>query len=326
MHKLFDIHKDGIKIYDTSENMLDFNIVENKLCDITHFNKNGDLVTPNIEYDENVSLLYSFGLMSDIHVKGESQDDSVVDYGKSLQICEASNCKFIAYAGDMTYNGTNADYNQLKTMMDTTNIKHYPTTGNHDVVDKNLYKSYLGTLDDYTLELYNDLFIFMHYDSVAEPLSLSRVEWLQDIIINNTSKRIFLIFHLTISGTSGDANGIYENVSYPDINPNSNVGSALSSLLNGRTNIIFCHGHTHLKFSQADTYTSNTYYNKDGYHSIHISSGCSPRTVSEDGTVSTDTASGEFYIVDVYKNRISFKPYSLKYDRFLTEYNFEIII
>lgn len=60
--------------------------------------------------------LYSFGLLSDIHIDGDGDDNgnSIQDFTKELTYFNTKNVDFIAITGDLTFDGRVEDYQKYK--------------------------------------------------------------------------------------------------------------------------------------------------------------------------------------------------------------------
>jgi hypothetical protein len=70
-------------------------------------------------------------------------------------------------------------------------------------------------------------------------------------------------------------------------------------------NIVFFHGHSHLKFYLQEYDELANYDNMRGSHSVHIPSLAVPREdITGDGVADDIEAGSEGYVVDVYENGI----------------------
>ena len=78
--------------------------------------------------------------------------------------------------------------------------------------------------------------------------------------------------------------------------------NAFKNLMAHYKNTILFHGHSHLGFESQQYDECANYTEKNGFRSVHVPSGGSPRALNADGSwVSMETDS-QGYIVDVYSN------------------------
>ena len=184
-------------------------IVEDSSTSKVYLNKNGDLVVKSVEYRLDTDLgtpLYTFGLLSDVHVDGDGDDTaySISDLNRAIKFFNDEGCEFIAYCGDLTYDGRDVDFTALKSCLDTSTIPNYTVRGNHDCHNTvDMYKNSTGREQDYTITKNNDLFIFLSLDNdnsrnTDGGLTQTKVDWLTNIINTSNHQRIFLFYHVHI--------------------------------------------------------------------------------------------------------------------------------
>lgn len=340
MSKIFSIYKNRLIMYvsktaPNKETILSLikdqlgvrRIVEDSSTSKVYLNKNGELVVKSIEYrlDEDLGTpLYSFGILSDVHVDGDGSDEanSISDLNNALQFFESEGCEFVAYCGDMTYNGRIEDFTALKSCLDASTLPQYTIRGNHDAyaADNGYLEATGKTEESYTVVKGNDLFIFMshHIGTNQGAIPESQITWLTDLFNNNKDKRIFFFYHIPFRGTSGDGGGGF----YPwTMLSNSNATQiALRNLLENNPNVIFCHGHTHMKFELGDLYPNANHYHEEGkWYDIHVPSCAKPRT-SDGSTLTTLYEGSQGYVVEVYEDKVLFRPRDFIANTYLMQY------
>lgn len=269
--------------------------------------------------------LYTFGLLSDVHVDGDGTDEahSISDLTNALSFLENAGADFIAYTGDMTYNGRDEDYTSLKTCLETSTVPNYCVRGNHDAYSlADGYASATGCKEDYIITQNNDLLIFIscadtNHDTGG--LTTSKLDWLENLLQTNTSTRVFLFYHYFVDGTSGNGTGVYP---YGTLNPSNAIALRFINMVKQYPNLIYCNGHSHMRFNIQDQDANANYYHNDGEcYYIHIPSTAKPRFPSGD-TVADYYEGSEGYLVEVYANKVIFKPIDFIASEYLTKYNY----
>ena len=311
------------------------NIIEDSSTSKVYINKNGELIVKSIEYRLDTDLgtpLYTFGLLSDTHVDGDGDDTaySISDLNRAIKFFNDEGCEFITYCGDMTYDGRDEDFTALKSCIDTSSIPNYTIRGNHDCRNTvDVYKNATGMDLHYTITKNNDLFIFLSLDNdnsreSTGGLTQETVDWLTNIINNSKHQRIFLFYHFFFRNTSGDGAGR----SYPwgTIGDSTLTSYARDfvNLVNTTPNLIFCTGHSHFKFNLQDVNANANYYHiNNGCYHIHVPSGAKPR-IPNGSSVQSLYAESEGYLVEVYSDKVLFKPRNFVSNEYLLQYAYII--
>ena len=269
--------------------------------------------------------LYKFGLLSDVHVDGDGSDEahSISDLTNAISFLENAGANFIAYCGDMTYNGRTEDYTALKTCLQSSTVSNYCVRGNHDAYSlSDGYASATGCKDDYIITQGNDLLIFIscadtNHDTGG--LTTSKLDWLENLLQTNTNTRVFLFYHYFVNGTSGNGTGVYP---YGTLNPSNEIALRFINMVKQYPNLIYCNGHSHMRFNIQDQDVNANYYHNDGEcYYIHVPSTAKPRFPSGD-TVADYYEGSEGYLVEVYANKVLFKPIDFIASEYLTKYNY----
>lgn len=344
MSRIFSIYQNKLIIYGSKitpnqdaifsliKNQLGVrSIVEDASTSKVFLNKNGELTVKSIEYRTGTDLgtpLYTFGLLSDTHVDGDGDDEaySISDLNNAIKFFNDEGCEFIAYCGDMTHDGADEDFTALKSCLDTSSIPNYTIRGNHDCKNTvDTYKNATGMEQDYTITKNNDLFVFLSLDNdnsrgTDGGLTQEKVDWLTNIINNSNHQRIFLFYHYFFRNTSGDGGGGY--YPYSTIGDNTLVSYAQDfvNLIKNTPNLIFVHGHSHMKFELEDTCPNANHYHEEGkWYDIHVPSSAKPR--SSDGTsLQTLYEGSQGYAVEVYSDKVLFKPRDFIANEYLVQY------
>lgn len=348
MSRIFSIYQNKLIIYNSTtqpsqnailsliKNQLGVRrIVEDSSTPKVYINKNGELIVKSIEYRLDTDLgipLYTFGLLSDVHIDGDGDDTaySISDLNRAIKFFNDEGCAFITYCGDLTYDGRDEDFTALKSCLDTSTIPNYTVRGNHDCHNTvDMYKNTTGMELDYTITKNNDLFIFLSLASddnrgTDGGLTQEKVNWLTNIINNSSHQRIFLFYHYFFRNTSGD--GLGRSYPWGTIGDSTLVSYAQDfvNLVNTTPNLIFCTGHSHFKFNLQDKNPNANYYHKDnGCYYIHVPSGAKPR-IPNGSSVKSLYADSEGFLVEVYADKVLFKPRDFISGKYLLEYAYII--
>lgn len=314
-------------------------IIEDSSTSKVYLNKNGELVVNSIEYRLDTDLgtpLYTFGLLSDTHVDGDGSDTaySISDLNNAIKFFNDEGCAFITYCGDLTHDGRDVDFTALKSCLDTSTIPNYTIRGNHDCKNTvDVYKNTTGMEQDYTITKNNDLFIFLSLDNddngtnrtTTGGLTQEKVDWLTNIINTSNHQRIFLFYHFFFRNTSGDGAG--RSYPYGTIGDSTLTSYARDfvNLVKTTPNLIFCTGHSHFKFNLQDKNPNANYYHiNDGCYYIHVPSGAKPRIPNGSSSVQSLYADSEGYLVEVYRDKVLFKPRDFISSKYLLEYAYII--
>lgn len=273
--------------------------------------------------------LYSFGLVSDIHlwkVNSSSYGNSNEKFDNALSYFESKNCSFCVVPGDLTITGfylrTNdsdvstqfldeGQFLAYKTICGTHTIPVYELMGNHESYygmpisnNLSLMSQYTGnSVLSYTFSQGNDLFIMCGQPRDAWVMSAEDLTWLGNTLEENKDKRCFVFVHAYIEEDSGDAMDVRENSIF-ELWGASNK-KAFMDLMRNYPNVILFHGHSHMKFECQELDECANYTDKNGFKSVHVPSLAVPRDVDVANNKSVDdkTAS-QGYIVDVYDDCI----------------------
>lgn len=311
------------------------NIAPKGVQNIAVYDGNGEKVctiplgrlTPTTE-----EKLYSFGLLSDIHL-ADYVPASYTKFDNALSYFEEQGALFCCHSGDLTDYGfwyptstyqvstyTPILFEEYKRICEKNGIPVYGCCGNHEsyngynivgtyndtyganpaLVINNLEKlqEYTGNGLVFTKTQGSDVFIFIGQPEGNTPMTDEALQWLYETLEVNRNKRCFIFVHPHIS--SGNPVGAYK--SNPLFQNWIHFG-VFKNLLNHYKNTVLFHGHTHVKFECQEQDKASTYSAKDGFRSVHVPSLSTPRDVVN-GELVNRTAESQGYIVDVYDDCI----------------------
>lgn len=251
--------------------------------------------------------LYTFGALSDAHI---GQDTSEADFRTALSYL-SDNTDFICICGDLVHGGSDVSASQINTYISCVNdfakVPVYAIAGNHDgayVSNIETYiTSYTGKPLYYSFTQGDDVFIMVgdRSTNAGSLFTTAELQWLYETLEANRNKRCFLFQHVRPDDGCGNALGIYKTDNW-----GGTEATVFESLLRHYKNIVFFHGHSHLKFHMQEYSDDANLDRLFGCWSVHIPSISVPRgTLSNvDTTLTTYYAESEGYVVDVYEDGI----------------------
>lgn len=314
--------------------LLPENIAPSNAKSISIYNGNTKVCDVDISKMQPQNLgkkLYSFGLLSDIHLSATTDTENSANgarFDSALTYFENQGCAFACISGDITNVGFYTKQNdeilprttqfaEYKRIVETHDIPVYGCCGNHDSYYIAITEN-LADLETYTGDgLYfiktqgDDVFIFVGQDTATTPMSVDAFEWLKVTLETYKNNRCFLFIHPFVSDDdSGNPLGIYENKTF-DYN-NSAWGNARTAefkkVLASYPNVIVFHGHSHMLFESQEKVCNANYSTTLGFKSVHIPSTVYCRDIRSGNITNADMSQG--YICDVYNNHIVLKGYN----------------
>lgn len=275
----------------------------------------GGLTPPNGE------KLYSFGLISDIHVWNvEPTWRGNAKFDNALTLFQNAGCVFCTHCGDITQTGfytetdkvfTSGQFEKYQEICGKHSIPVYGICGNHEsitgiAITNNLaeLKQYTGTDLYYTVTQGNDLFVFIGQPTYNKVMGDDALDWLRTTLADNQNKRCFVFIHSYIEEDSGDAVVDYrENSVFDDWGVTKT--ETFMNIMRQYPNAILFHGHSHMKFECQEYDMNATYTERNGFKSVHVPSVGKPRDiVLSTGETPEDNNGSQGYIVDVYDDCI----------------------
>ena len=260
--------------------------------------------------------LYSFGVLSDVHITystAEADFESALTYLNNTE-----KVAFTCIAGDLTANGTETELEKYKAVVDShsSTIPVYAIAGNHEfysTVSNGYLEDYTGKPLYYSFTHGDDVFIMCgcYSDTYDGMFTTEFLRWLYETLEANRNKRCFVFEHFFPPEDSGDACGVY-GWSFGT----GEKSSVFLSLLKHYKNTVLFHGHSHLKFYLQELDSRANYSDAEGYRSVHIPSVSVPRDIVGGEMVEVREGS-EGYVVDVYENGIHLRGRDFVNERFL---------
>lgn len=262
--------------------------------------------------------LFSFGLISDIHVSAE-QTETSTHFDNALKYFEEQGCLFCCHGGDMTnigfwynaddteiYLGQFAEYKRICDLHP--NMPVYGICGNHENYNKSITNNltelqmYTGHGLYYTILQDKDLFLFIGQPANSQPtMNDEEFTWLKNLLSTNQDKRCHVFTHFFVSNDSGSTKNCYTCYF-------GSHETEFKEIMASHGKAIHYHGHSHIKLECQEIDKSTNYTEKNGFPSVHIPSVGESRNVvlQADGTYKrvTEGLCSQGYIVDVYDDYI----------------------
>ena len=258
---------------------------------------------------------YSFGALSDVHIVYQT---ATSDFQKALSyLNEDVDVAFTCIAGDLTDDGTAAQLQQYKAVVDaySADTPVYAIAGNHESysTQPTLLEQYTGKPLYYSFEHGDDVFIMCGCYSWSNDgvFTQAYLQWLYETLETNRNKRCFIFEHVFPWSDSGNPGEHYSFDMF-----SGTKGSVFQSLLRHYKNTVLFHGHSHTKFDLQDVDDKANYSDALGYRSVHIPSLAVPRDIVN-SALSNIYADSEGYVVDVYENGIHLRGRDFIKDEFL---------
>ena len=260
--------------------------------------------------------LYSFGVLSDLHIQYETGLD---DFRRALTYLK-DKVPFTCVCGDLVSYANAENMAQYKSYVDACagEMALYECAGNHETypeqgvgadIDAALWTATTGKELYYSFEYGGDVFLFLSLKS-ERPADLfvdGGLAWLADTLEANKDKRCFVFQHVQDPADGGaDPSHSYSNIL------DGTSGAEFMRLMRQYKNTVWFHGHTHLTLGAA-AYPVNEYL---GCRSVHIPSLSGPRFYDAaldklenyyydaNGNKIWGALLAEGYIADVYADKI----------------------
>lgn len=278
--------------------------------------------------------LYSFGLLSDVHIDGDGNDeaDSNADLTKIFQFFNNNeDIAMVCTTGDMTRDGRTSDceeYNRIKNTY-LANTPIWTCRGNHDSFNNcSSLDYYLANLEPnglyYQKTYNNDLFLFIGWHGdYQQPFSSEEIAWLEPILEANRNRRVFLFIHPFLTTGTGNPHNLYPfQAAVCDVSTGNSL--AFYQMMQRYRNVILLHGHSHFEFlMQRVDDDANCHPRRDNMCAeIHVPSSGNPRrndANTEDvyGNSYDYYPGSQGYICDVYENHIILRGRDFETDSFV---------
>ena len=289
--------------------------------------RQGTIQITDLKPDYSEEPLYSFGLLSDVHI-GRNNDyiSAVEDFKCALTFFKEKGAALTCICGDITQNGTEAELQQYEqAVLDVSARNVLTTTGNHDCIENSRYGvdpelwsqyTHVPLVFEYSKETNGkvDYFLFlgMSYWNYGAAYLDYHINWLEAKLEAYRNDRCFVITHLFFPGRVGNVNEIY---------PSGNwlYGlqlERLTSLCDHYVNTIWFSGHSHWEWAMQgednndkDDESPNIYRTYSGSTPtsgwcVHVPSCGVPSTLNENNERWEVNPGSEGALVQVYENHI----------------------
>ena len=283
--------------------------------------------------------LYSFGLLSDIHLVPDNKVNCLDNFQHALEFLNGKGIEFICHCGDISEHGTEEEFALFKQMVTTysADVPVYTTTGNHDCqyegINPELWMQYTG--HDLVFEFSRTLpggdtdhFLFLgmsYWRMVYEKAYLkTNIQWLEAKLNQYSGERCFVFTHLFFPDRAGNLNHIY-----PERHWLTGVElQSLQGLCDRYLNSFWFSGHSHWKWSlQKYEDWANVFRVYEGGvpasgWCVHVPSCSKPQdsnglSSGEKGSRVEKSEESEGAIVHVYDDHIDIFGIDFKADKYL---------
>ena len=291
--------------------------------------KVGKIELSNLRLPNIGKKLYSFGVISDVHIGVPTAESDLVN---AISFFSDYGCIHVCCGGDAAQNGK---ISQLETYKSLIHDNVHTVMGNHDwwgeptgQVDPITIADWERILDkerNYCFSQGNDVFIMLSMSSAdANCFTTEQMQWLYEVLEENRNKRCFIFEHLFPYNPNccGNAYNLYTDDGLWEL---GYYRKTFESLLRHYKNVILFHGHSHIPLeyqTNVTEYPAN-YDNYFGIHSIHIPGLARLRKKADnDSGYTQDAAGSQGYVVDVYDDYIIVKGRDFVTGKFLPIANY----
>ncbi|XRG79816.1 carbohydrate-binding protein [Rossellomorea sp. GAMAL-10_SWC] len=248
-------------------------------------------VLASTDPDRDNSYKFSFMTISDTHSVAQG-DINDVRLDNALSDAVSNNVQSVSVVGDLTQNGTDAQYNTLmKTMNKYPQLDRNLVLGNHDVrwmggfeTAKNRFLTHTdmpGVYYDKWINGYHFIYLATETDEKDSAyISDTQMKWLSDRLAENASldKPIFLFLHQPLDNT------VYDEYPSDPYQSDEIQDQKLEDIIGKYPQSVFITGHIHYPLT-----LPGSFYNKQYF------------TMMRDGAIADN---GQGLILDVYADRV----------------------
>ena len=303
---------------------LECNVAPQKATKIGIYDSNGNMVgtIPLFNFKKKQGTkLYSFGLISDLHIQVTDTYDGSNDLRRAFDFFTQQGINLTCCCGDIADTNVEQEYINFKAIKDEyPNMQFYSCTGNHDCsgangYNKNYWNTYIGT--DKTFEITHNgdhfLFIGMNAWDFTSGYTDEDLNWLEDKLNTYRNERCCVFMHCPITQYVGNYKEMY--------NPHNwltggNLFRAME-MTNHFVNSVWFSGHSHWKWHlQKWEENANVYRNNSAWN-VHIPSCAIPGDAIDNVELGRMVEENEGAIVDVYEDYIEIKGIDFKTGKYI---------
>ena len=316
-----------VEINDNSDSfkaLLDCNIAPQTASKIGLYDNNSNLIgtIPLFNYKKKQSeKLYSFGLISDLHIQVNDTYDGQNDLCRAFDFFTEKGINLTCCCGDIADTNNLQEYINFKAIKDQyPNMSFYSCTGNHDCsgingYNKEYWNTYIGT--DKTFELNHNgdhfLFIGMNAWDFKNGYTDQDLDWLETKLNTYRNERCFVFIHCPIPQYVGNYKEMYTSDNWLTGGNLYRIREMADYFLNS----VWFSGHSHWKWHlQKWEENANIYRNNSAWN-VHIPSCAIPGDAIDDIELGRKVEENEGGIVDVYEDYIEIKGIDFKTGKYI---------
>ena len=298
---------------------LDCNVAPKEATKIGIYDNNGNKVGTIPLYNfkkKQGTKLYSFGLISDLHIQVTDTYDGQNDLRRAFDYFTSQGIDLTCCCGDIADTNTEQEYINFKAIKDQyPNMTFYSCTGNHDCsgangYNKTYWNKYVGTDKTFEKTINGDHFLFigMNAWNFTTGYTDEDLNWLEAKLNEYRNERCFVFMHCPITQYVGNYKGMY--------NPNNWLTGGnlyrVMEMANHFVNSVWFSGHSHWKWHlQKWEDNANVYRNNSAWN-VHIPSCAIPGDAEGDREIGRIIEGNEGAIVDVYADYVEIKGIDFK--------------
>ena len=274
--------------------------------------------------------LYSFGLLSDVHL-GRAAIYPEVDFRNALTFFKNRDVRMACICGDISQNGKEEEFSLYQEITSQANIPVYTVTGNHDCtssgeyIDTELWSKYTGLplVFEKTVEVNGRvdhfLFLGMARWKFSSTIYLEEsILWLAERLEEYRNDRCFIFTHPFFPDRAGNLNEIYPSGNWLK----GAQLTTLQKLCDNYPNTVWFSGHSHWEWilqtyqDRANIYRVESGGQRASGWCVHVPSCGAP--ITSDGTTRVDNVLGsEGAVVEVYNDCIEILGVDLRSGKYL---------
>ena len=303
---------------------LDCNVAPQKASSIGIYDSNGNKVGTiplfNLKKRQGAKL-YSFGLISDLHMQVTDTYDSQNDLYRAFNFFTEQGIDMTCCCGDISDTNTLQEYINFKTIKDQyPNMSFYSCTGNHDCsgangYNKTYWNTYVGCEKTFELTHNGDHFLFVGMNAwdFKNGYTDEDLDWLETKLNTYRNERCFVFIHCPIPQYVGNYKEMYTSDNWLTGGNLYRIKEMADYYLNS----VWFSGHSHWKWHlQKWEHNANIYRNNSAWN-VHIPSCAIPGDAIDDVELGRIVEGNEGGVVDVYEDYIEIKGIDLKTGKYI---------
>lgn len=292
--------------------------------------RQGTIQLSSLQNDDSQRPLYSFGVLSDVHL-GRAAIYPDVDFANALNFFSNKGVKMTCICGDISQNGKDEEFALYKELASKADFPVYTVTGNHDCtssgehIDVELWSKYTGLTLTFEQSVETNgkvdhfLFLGMSRWKFSSTIYLNEsLLWLAEKLEEYRNERCFIFTHPFFPDRAGNLNEIYPSGNWLK----GTQLTILQKLCDDYPNTLWFSGHSHWEWrlqkyqDRANIYSIGNPSQRASGWCIHIPSCGTP--ITSDGTTRVDNVlSSEGAIIEVYDDYVEVLGIDLMNSKYL---------